>query len=752
VALKDLVSDLSNYKGQTNPDTIDNQIKKGVDFFPNTDAPGFTPKTDLESLYNKVKDGNLGPVGGNVSKYASLLAGQQSSQFSFPNGDRQNNIEINPEGFSGLKTTFDLPRESFRFTTLGPENDTFKPLFSSLGLGSSHFTNQIDLFHRYESSEFTNLPGLGNDNNFFNRSLGSGGSFRQVSDPVGLTHPIILRPFGSNWKNANTDLQIANLTIPQVELKFGDTLGLEGVSLTDMASRNIADNARILRWSLTPQGANFITKQRSLQRMNPTIETKTFNDKSILGVTGGLSDTVLPIYHPERHVGGLASRYENVLGLTGFNPTPGIQLTGGSRLAYQSRAFTIPKPPPTVETSSPLFNSIANFAISTASLIYDALKIPINIGLSNPNKYNLFPSSAPVSTKFGFVSFGTGAAQVAVDSLLVRFKKGGNFNKSTAEKGKPGDLIRHKTLPYGALHKDFVKYEQKTTKIVKDVGSPGSDRTLKLSNDSELGSFKGNLKSSNVDKVNALRYPFDYKLSPENPNLKDFIKFRFKDVINGRYIIFRAILDGISDAIVPDYGEEKYIGRPDKVYVYKGADRTVNFNFSIYPKTKQEFPILMNKLNHLVGLCYPTYTPQEMMVTPFIELTLGDMFVDTSGILSGLTITVEDQSTWEIDEGLQFPHFIKAACEFKYIGNNKLSSVSTNHYNGLRYQPPTTQDSFETRRTDEISNQETPLNIPIEPVAVPYLPEGIAADGSADLSRIQSRFQSLSNRNINNEI
>ena len=116
---------LSEFRGQTTRDSIDNQIKNGVDFFPNTDAPGFTPKTDLESLYNKVKDGNLGPVGGNVSKYANLLPGQQSSQFSFPNADRQNNININPEGFSGLKTTFDLPRESFRFTTLGPENDSY---------------------------------------------------------------------------------------------------------------------------------------------------------------------------------------------------------------------------------------------------------------------------------------------------------------------------------------------------------------------------------------------------------------------------------------------------------------------------------------------------------------------------------------------------------------------------------------------------------------------------------------------------
>ena len=47
---------------------------------------------------------------------------------------------------------------------------------------------------------------------------------------------------------------------------------------------------------------------------------------------------------------------------------------------------------------------------------------------------------------------------------------------------------------------------------------------------------------------------------------------------------------------------------------------------------------------------------------------MGDMFVNTPGILTGLTVTVEEQSTWEIDEGLQFPHFIKAACEFRHIG------------------------------------------------------------------------------------
>jgi len=55
VALEDLVSDLSNFKtkGETAYDKLDPQIENGVDYFPNDDAPGFTPKTNLESLYHK---------------------------------------------------------------------------------------------------------------------------------------------------------------------------------------------------------------------------------------------------------------------------------------------------------------------------------------------------------------------------------------------------------------------------------------------------------------------------------------------------------------------------------------------------------------------------------------------------------------------------------------------------------------------------------------------------------------------------
>ena len=115
------------------------------------------------------------------------------------------------------------------------------------------------------------------------------------------------------------------------------------------------------------------------------------------------------------------------------------------------------------------------------------------------------------------------------------------------------------------------------------------------------------------------------------------------------------------------------------MFVYQGVNRSISFTFSIYPKTKQELPILMDKLNYLVGLCYPSYTEGERMISPFIELTMGDMFVDTPGILSGLTISVEEQSTWEIDDKLQFPHFIKAACEFRHIGKH-VPATTGKHY------------------------------------------------------------------------
>jgi len=67
------------------------------------------------------------------------------------------------------------------------------------------------------------------------------------------------------------------------------------------------------------------------------------------------------------------------------------------------------------------------------------------------------------------------------------------------------------------------------------------------------------------------------------------------------------------------------------------------------------------------------------MVAPFIELTLGDMFNRTPGFLDSLSVDVDDTSTWEMENGLQFPKHITCGCSFTYVGKYLPSSLGK-HY------------------------------------------------------------------------
>ena len=459
---------------------------------------------------------------------------------------------------------------------------------------------------------------------------------------------------------------------------------------------------------ISSKGIAFVAKQFAFQALNPTIESKLYNPLSTLGIAGAsdllqgdvggilrAAGSFLFPTHVERHLGG--TRYEKII----LGPA-------GSRIARTAQAFgtdlTGNFNVPTSNTGVGLFDNFVNRQVGNVMRVIDtvdaALLTPM-FGLSNPNKYAFPISSAPKSVVDGRPSFIGGADLALEDVRSALEKRGGNFNPSTATSRidlleEEGLIKRHSTLAYSDLKKslsyegtligpkelneDLEGLTEKDYKsrlaaydVVKGIGN-GIARYERedVVDNPKLGAIKGNMLSPNVDKVNITPYGATVKGEKINVNdsvsTKDFIKFRFKDIVNNKFIIFRAILEGITDTVTPEYSEENYIGRPDKVYVYQGADRDISFTFSIYPKTKQEMEPLITKLNHLVGLCYPTFSDTERMQTPFMELTMGDMYNGAPGILRGLTITVEEQSTWELDEGLQFPHFIKAACEFRLIG------------------------------------------------------------------------------------
>ena len=212
-------------------------------------------------------------------------------------------------------------------------------------------------------------------------------------------------------------------------------------------------------------------------------------------------------------------------------------------------------------------------------------------------------------------------------------------------------------------------FEDKTSAIL------GKDRFQKI--DPQAAADVG------VDKVNLIPYGQDTLPSTGDSYEKlDFCPFKFYDVRNDASIVFRAILSGITDTFTPEYSSERYVGRPDSVYVYQGTEREISFTFDIYPKSDAELVTLWEKMNYLAGLTYPSFEGANGggmgMISPICELTIGDMYRDAPGYLSGLTYTIMDEGTWELDLA-RLPKYVQASATFVYIGK-RLPSSTQKHY------------------------------------------------------------------------
>ena len=82
-------------------------------------------------------------------------------------------------------------------------------------------------------------------------------------------------------------------------------------------------------------------------------------------------------------------------------------------------------------------------------------------------------------------------------------------------------------------------------------------------------------------------------------------------------------------------------------------------------------PVLWEKINYLYGMCYPNYVDAYggmNMVSPITTLTIGKLYSDTPGYLSSVNLSIPDNSTWEIEDNLQLPHYCQIAVEYVYIG------------------------------------------------------------------------------------
>lgn len=148
------------------------------------------------------------------------------------------------------------------------------------------------------------------------------------------------------------------------------------------------------------------------------------------------------------------------------------------------------------------------------------------------------------------------------------------------------------------------------------------------------------------DELQSLYFTIDDKNGP------DLVKFYFYDIVNEKYIPFNATIKGIQDSNTAEWETVEYLGRPDKLYYYKGFTREVNFNFVVNAHSIKELMPMWQRINYLVGLTKPSnYTLASgggFMVPPMVQLTLGDFYKNQFIVIKSCNVNIPDDASWEL--------------------------------------------------------------------------------------------------------
>ena len=569
--------------------------------------------------------------------------------------------------------------------------------------------------------------------NYYGELKGSGQlGIRRQSGPMSfslLKQPFIVRDIGNNW---GVD------TVNPDELGFFGAVGgivRGGINIIDQlggavigrqpsvfASRALADVGRLGSLLLSTKGIGFLEKQRVLKRQNSYLTEKDQKDFPNSKYLGSVRGPISGFYSSD-----LEGSTSNLIDI-GTNLKKYNQLSLLSQPGIPSLQFSINKVSDALQLAQYAKNQL-EFESITDNIGIVLNSIPKNIrdvfpvdsdkrkynvtiesGLQLPN-IDLLDAISPVASVVSSVvttgvNFLKGLRGPSIGlNLTSPFKTPSlpsipNPFKGFETGGGTGGVFGNPFQKLGGITSGIGNFVRGIGNAVSSIGSINLDKNPINSSKSKAYEFDRTVWSEvGKDKVNLIPYgkrtkdmfgnildesdgeptPALYNYKTENE--LDFIPFRFEDS-EGNLIVFRAILSGITDTFTPDYNPERYVGRPDNVYVYQGTTREISFTVDIYPKSAEELPVLYKKMNYLAGLTYPEWSSANGgglgMVAPFCKLTLGEMYTNTSGYISGLTYTVMDSSTWETVFA-KLPKYIQASVSFVYIGD-RLPSKDQKHY------------------------------------------------------------------------
>ena len=180
------------------------------------------------------------------------------------------------------------------------------------------------------------------------------------------------------------------------------------------------------------------------------------------------------------------------------------------------------------------------------------------------------------------------------------------------------------------------------------------DKRKQLLDDKEGKGFAG---ANTTDKINLLKVLSKKEFDSEYTDDSDLIKFYFYDVVNDKYIPFRATITGLNENYTADWSAIEYIGRADKLQSYKGFSRSISFKFNTVANSIKELLPMWQKINYLVGLTKPSNYTQgnqsssniysKFIIPPLVKFTVGDIYKNQPGVIKSVGLNIPDNCVWE---------------------------------------------------------------------------------------------------------
>jgi hypothetical protein len=442
---------------------------------------------------------------------------------------------------------------------------------------------------------------------------------------------------------------------------------------------NEIDYRRINAFLKTSKGQQFIDKQKTLQFMNPKIETApSFLDAGTNSVIPGLIENTR-VYSEKNTLNQVSIQGSGFhlprAGIPAFGifqefyaNTVGLQNLGNSSTLNRLELLRKIKIIGLQNSGQSNINRIANIAL--------AKKLGIAL---NPFAMFNYPGGPTSSDRQRNTIIGryTDTTLVSSDTAMTYAQ----LAKQKPFQGNPVDFTKdfrsgipaYKNNSSGSLRWTQSKSQQ----FRIGLQNPGAiqqgfphgkptDYTVRVASD-ELNMLMPKIQNNVlINPWLELRY-------------KDSIKLGFEclsndDTKKSTALLFRALLtNGFTDNNTAVLNPLRYMGRGEEFFTYQGFTRDISFSFKIAALSRDELRPLYNKLNYLISQVYPDYSSNSgIMRAPIVKVTLGDYLYRVPGFLQSVNVTVDNSTSWEINleestDVQQLPHVLEVQISFKPI-------------------------------------------------------------------------------------